>query len=266
MSTNSYPLLSTYTIRTLEAIYRTAAWKTRDLIGRRLFNQHQLRLYSGRNMDLKLAEAVTELLWENARNISTAKVAQHPDQVQLRPQSGAMEKIIFVPELVAIEIGSDPLGAYEYKTVKLKSEELVNFSQSESTNGQILFTRPASQTESIESSNRFAFVNSFGQLVDGRVQVPFGNRYDVKFWVPAFVAPQIRFQNTEAEEDAADVEIPQCHTAEVAIVATEQRLSVPMNIIFHMGAGQIAQLDGVWTGIAITQPVVDRELTNLWFC
>ena len=72
---------------------------------------------------------------------------------------------------------------------------------------------------------RFAFVNSFGQLVDGRVQVPFGNRYDVKFWVPAFVAPQIRFQNTEAEEDAADVEIPQCHTAEVAIVATEQRLS-----------------------------------------
>ena len=42
--------------------------------------------------------------------------------------------------------------------------------------------------------------------------------------------------------------------------------SVPMNIIFHMGAGQIAQLDGVWTGIAITKPVVERELTNLWFC
>ena len=71
---------------------------------------------------------------------------------------------------------------------------------------------------------RFAFVNSFGQLVDGRVQVPFGNRYDVKFWVPSFVSAQIRFQNTEAEEEVANVEIPQCHTAEVAIVATEQRL------------------------------------------
>ncbi|CAG5097954.1 Oidioi.mRNA.OKI2018_I69.XSR.g15307.t1.cds [Oikopleura dioica] len=258
------PLLRHGIFGKLRTCIHECAWKAKDLRSNRKKNQQRLMLASSGFSD-ELAADLVALMWQNSVDILDR---EDDDEVNLNQFKSLRlySKIIFVPELVMLGFHENILSSLDESSEHLMNKEILNLSPTEESLAFLEFDLPTGNTSSTRLDSSFEFVNLLDYEVFQDVSVEFGGNFHISLGIEPSYASHLATRQVVPTRQMVDEKIRPCSSCEANVAIKVKNLSIPIFVLMHFGDGVIQQIDGVWTGTGVSDPKVEMQFTDLWFC